>query len=403
MKKYLFLAAAALSFAACSNDSVLNYGEATQNSEGQIPLNFGIVSNSNENSTITRSNYITTGNTALQTNVGLYVYITGKTAVYNTYGFANIQGTIGTLTSTTFQLSSTSYTKDCTPVSAASTISFPDNKATAVDIYAYAPFHALTTSSGDAPADLSGTPTITITTTADQSSSYANDDYLWGSITDGSSITATNYLAAKTSSSAASKDYFSTTGQVVVPMDHKLSKICVNLIPSGMDISKLQGATVKIYPDYTQGTLNLQTGAVATDNSTGYDAANGNAITLTTTLGTDGSTEITAGNDGHPDDLVYTGDAQSGSLEGYSACGIIIPQGLTTAHKFIEVILADGSTTTTYTWTPSAAATFLTGNIYTFNIKVTAQGLNVTTLVNDWSSDSWGTTTTPQEGTADLQ
>lgn len=398
MKKYFILAAAAIMISACSNDRVLEYDRSI--SSGVVPMNLGILPNMSVDAVATRSNLIQTGNTALLTNVGLYIYIAGQSAVYQTYGFSNIQGTKGTAANTTY--GSTPVTKSCTPVTAASTLSYPDNKSTAVDIYAYAPFHALSSASGDAPADLSGTPTIGITTTANQSSSYADDDYLWGSITDGTSITAANYLAA-TASTPTAKDNISTTGLVVVPMNHQLSKICVNLIPSGMDISKLKGATVKIYPDYTKGTMNLKTGAVATDNTSGYDATNGNAITLTSNLGDDGSgSAITAGNDGHPNTLIYTGDTNSGNLEGYSSCGIILPQGLTTAHKFIEIILNDGNNTT-YVWTPTATATFVTGKIYTYNIKVTAQALDITTLVNDWGTDTWGTASAPQEGGATLQ
>ena len=384
MKKYFILAAVAATFAACSFDKDLSEGtNTTQMMEQSTPLNIGVLSNSAINGMPTRSNLTQTGNTTLLTNVGLYIYTNTNTAISSDYGFSNIKGTAGSATSVTY--GSTSTTKDCVPLTPASTLSFPDIKTTAIDIYAYAPY------SSSAPSNLTGTPTVSITTTYDQSSSYSNDDYLFGSITDGTNVTAANYLLAR---NGTAKDCFTTGGAVVVPMSHKLCKVNVNLMVSGMELNKLQNATVKIYPDYSQATMSLTDGTVTTDNSNGVNTSTGNVITLTTALGMSSGTEITAGQDGHPNNL------GTGSTEGYSASGIIVPQTLSTSHKFVEITLSDG--TTTYAYTPTAL-TLASGKVYTFNITVTASGLSVTTQVNNWEEDTWGTTSSPQNGDAELE
>mgnify|MGYP007070252572 CR=1 FL=1 len=82
---------------------------------------------------------------------------------------------------------------------------------------------------------------------------------------------------------------------------------------SGMELNKLQNATVKIYPDYSKATMSLTDGTVTTDNTNGVNASTGNAITLTTSLGMNSGSEITAGQDGHPNNL------GTGTTEGYSA------------------------------------------------------------------------------------
>ena len=384
MKKYFILAAVAATFAACSFDKDLSEGtNTTQMMEQSTPLNIGVLSNSAINGMPTRSNLTQTGNTTLQTSVGLYIYTNNNKALTSGYGFGNIQGTAGSEASVTYGASSTSAS--CVPLTAAYPLSFPDNKSTAIDIYAYAPY------SSTAPTDLSSTPTVSITTNNDQSSSYANDDYLFGSITDGSNVTAANYLSAK---GGTPKECFTTNGAVVVPMSHKLCKVIVNLMVSGMTLDKLQNAIVKIYPDYSKATMSLIDGTVTTDDTNGVNTSAGNAITLTTSLGMDGSSEITAGQDGHPNTL------GTGSTAGYSASGIIVPQTLSTSHKFVEITLSGGSTT--YAYKPSALV-LASGKVYTFNITVTASGLTVTTLVNDWGQDSWGSSSSPESGNAELE
>ena len=376
MKPLFLFAITAIMIVACSNDSELD------DKTGPVAMNIGVLS-SDVSNVATRSNYTLTGNTELQSNVGLYIYKHGTLTTTNSYGYSNVLGTKGTTANVTYGTEGDKA--DCTSVTAS--IYYPDVKTQAVDIYAYAPH------SSDAPTDLTSTPTVAITTSADQSSGYASDDYLFGKIVSETLLTADNCKAAK---GGTATEGYTDGGTVVVPMDHKMSKVIVNLMVEGMSLDKIKNATVKIYPDYSQATMSLLDGTITNSTTAGVNTTTGNEITLTTTLGTtDGTAVITAGKDGHPNTLGTDNDK-----EGYSACGIILPQTLSASHKFIGITLYE--TTSEYAYTP-IALTLESGKVYTFNITVTATGISVATLVNNWAEGEWGTSTSPVTDTAVLQ
>ena len=408
MKKYFILAAVAATFAACSFDK--DMGESSsQIAQGErIPLGIGV--SGSEGTATTRAVYsnIQTDSLNKNTALGLFIIGQGKTpGANNTSAIATtpesyevINYKLGVNTTGYFIDTDQYSTFSSVTQSDGSTVAalyYPDDKAVQLGLFAYAPHITLacsdgsthTTSFASAPAastDLNA-GILTVTPYTDQTTEldYVMSDVLWGKQGYGETydITATNYLAAKNGTAKAGFYTGSVTaqrGKIILPMKHALTKVIVNLIPSGMDISKLQGATVKIKVDYPSGTMNLATGAITLGTKSNTD------VTLTSHLGlvTPSGTEITSGEDGHPTDISYS----STTYTGYSCSAVILPQtvysGEANDQTFIELTLIDGSTK--YAYLSKDITLNQPGKKYIYNIQVTASGLNVVTTVADWTS-----------------
>ncbi len=418
MKQLFTLAAAATILAACSINGGLDQTPPT--STERIPLSIGAISP--EKTASTRGVLTNVQTDTLNQYTALGLFIVGQGTTSGTNNTAAIPASPQSYEIINYKLGGTTYFTDgdkygyFTSVtesdgSTTASLYYPDNKSAQIGLFAYAPHTTLTatdatthtTSFAPAPAASTNlnTSLLTVTPLLNQTANkdYVLSDVLWGVQgygTENNDITAANYLLAKDGTPKAgfySGSVAANRGQIVVPMKHALSKVVVNLIVSGMELSKLQGATVKIYVDYKTGTMNLATGTV----TAGSKETNPVAVTLTNHLGLDkaGGTEITAGNDGHPNNISYA----SGTYAGYSASAVIIPQTVhasaTDKKAFIEITLADGSTKYVYAGKDINLAT--AGQKYTYNIMVTASGLVVSTTVTNWTAAA------DIEGPANLQ
>lgn len=428
MKKYLILAAAAALFAACSNDGDL--GDSPQVPEAPIPLTIGTSFGFDNQISNTRGVYtkLQGDSISLSNTVGLFIVSQGKTPGTNAttvlgkedYEVNNVKMTAPAAASDYYSEMINSKSGKYGVLSAASTLYYPSDKNEQIALFAYAPHSdAATVTLGtinNATTSAAGTDLnanlLTITPNTDQSTNakYVESDLLWGTQgfgnASGQEVTAFMYkeviksLSPNTTNLSFSRDA-TNIGKIVLPMQHVLSKVTINLFPSGMPLAKLQGAKVQIYVDYLDGTMNLTTGAV----TKGTKSSSAQLVTLTDHLGltkkTSG-TEITKGNDGHPSNITYSGTLPtgltSGSIEGYSASAVIIPQevydGLSDT-EFIKITLSDGSTV--YGFASHDIDMSTAGKEYTFNIMVTATGLGVAATVQDWGS------TTSISGSAVLQ
>ena len=425
MKKYFILAAAAAMFAACSNNDDLAQNEITTE---RIPLTIGTSFDNLSATTTMRGNFDDVQddeilNATPANTIGLFIIKKdGKTSTDTDFEVFNLSSSGLTSDSPT-----TKYTS-ITPSGSAG-IHYPDAKAQAIDIYAYAPYKAGTIT--DITADK-----IAINTEIDQTDKdkYMASDVLWGCAgngtyvttakgTDGTSgaygllskasnannneISANTYKTAMNGSTPGVTNafYLQTTpskqADVWVPMLHRGCKIIVNLFTDGMTYTKLQNAVIKFKVDHKEGELNISDGTYSVKDAApaDYDAAPW--ITLTSHLGIDaqGATPTEEGHITSPKD-------------GYKCSAVIIPQTITKANdsgngNIIQVELkssteSSATTTATYAWhtgdtTPQE---FVAGKVYTYNITVKASGLTVTTTVADWVDGFSGT---PKSGDATLQ
>ena len=206
-----------------------------------------------------------------------------------------------------------------------------------VDIYAYAPYYATYSDSG---TDISSTA-LTFTPKSDQSSddNYLASDLLWATALTGKASSSSSYA---------------------LTFAHKLSKITVSLTAgSGISTANLQASKIEILNTLPTTTLNLKTGALAT--------ASGTAAPIT--VKTTSQTTVT------------------------SASAVVVPQTLASGTSFIAVTIESA----TYTYKLAAATEFKTGNEYTYNITVTATGINVTSTIGAWTSNTASTGTATQQ------
>ena len=473
MKKYFILAAAAaMMLSACSFDRDLDYGGAGTSYENAIPLTMGYTLGGMKASTAaTRGNFddaqstsiiyegTTTG--AINNTLGIFVIKKGEKSATTGEAYERFNISSATLKpgdpTTGYDLINT--------VEAGKDLVYPDNKTQEIDIYAYAPKKTATIS--DITSNLISISSETNQTDKDK---YMASDVLWGcagtgtyvaaaagsggaydnlkwestpgsgtfdmSSANNNKITAEQYLLVKKNetvttptaytalgASGRSGAYYFTLGSgtanaadVVVPMLHRGSKIVVNLFASGMELAKLQHATVKFYVDYVDGELKISDGSYVPASSA---TATRTAITLTDRLGI--AATVTNATDAVTDEgKKSTGGASS--VDYYTCSAVIVPQTNTVANgdvttpaaangtaNLIEVELYSDNTssatkTATYGYkTKAAATTFVSGKVYIYNITVKASGLTVTTTVQDWSEDTWGTSTTPAGGEAELQ
>lgn len=329
MKNYFILATALLLITACSKDS----SENTPENNAPVPILLGTSLEVN-----TRSNSQTLQATELAdgTSVGVYIYHNGTTTSASTsYGYKNLAYTAGNATG------------DLTLVTASDQPYFPQDKTKTIDIYAFAPRTGVYTST----AELSTlTAENAFTTTADQTTdaNYRASDFVWGK------AAAVTYATASTSS-------------ITIPLKHKLSKVNINIAPgTGMTLTKLANARIKLNGVILDGTVNFTTGAVTTSGTTT------SSVILTSSASTSATTTFTSG------------------TTNYTACtssAVIIPQTIAASNSFITVELWDGTAyTTAYNVKTTATTTFDAEKVYTYNIIVNSQGLTLTTTIADWTS-----------------
>lgn len=391
MKKYFILAAVAATFAACSFDKDL--GESSsQIAQEKIPLMIAAANVSAPTATrgITtnyQSDALVSDNT-----LGLYIRKSGNTSTKSeSYEFDNLASTA---------LNANTYgTTSCVDVNTGTTsLYYPDVKTQEICLYAYAP----TSIFASAPTSIT-TGSINVSTIADQTTeaNYRANDIIWGSQgTSTDKVSASAQAAAQTvltsgNAGDVSGAYIKTNSglSVKIPMEHKASKIIVNLIPNGMVLSKLVGATVKFYVDYTQGTFNLSNGAITSTTLSALQP-----ITLTTTLGKDANSNTintyTEGNGGYSagsSSALTDFSTDNSYLHGYSCSAIILPQKVNggangnTPSSNVNLIEVYIDANTSYIFKTSSTHTYEAGKVYTYNINVNASGLTVTTTVGDWT------------------
>ena len=467
MKKYFFLAAAAaMMLSACSFDRELDYGGAGTTPTEAIPLTLGY-SMGLQTSNVTRGNfddaqstsiiYEGTASGAINNTLGIFVIKKGEKSATTGEAYERFNISSATLKAgdpaTGYDLINT--------VEAGKELVYPDNKTQEIDIYAYAPKQTATVS--DITSDLISISTETNQTDKDK---YMASDVLWGCAGTGTyvaaaattggayedlrwetttpgtyensannnKITAEQYLLVKKNEASTTPSYTALTASgrsgayyftlgsgtanaadVVVPMLHRGSKIVVNLFASGMELAKLQHATVKFYVDYVDGELKISDGSYVPASTA---TAARTAITLTNRLGIEAT--VTNATDPVTEEGKKT-TTGTPALDYYTCSAVIVPQTNTKANgdvtsptaangteNLIEIELysdntASATKTATYGYkTKAAATTFVSGKVYVYNITVKASGLTVTTTVQDWIDDS---TALPSSGTgdADLQ
>ena len=446
MKKYFILAAAAIMISACSFDHELEYGVDTpQTPEGRLPLAIGVNNNTvGFNNVTTRSTYqaVQKDTISSKAELGLFVLTGGQTKVNQgtsapepyDYEFFNIKAdATPDPTNARTDLAANDNTNNV--------LVFPSNKSQNIDLYAYAPYNSSTTIT-DIDASTTTTNTISVSVQADQSTDlgYIKSDVLWGCVgadskgkstytgltsftgKPGATINGIQYLSAKTTSvdgfvCGTTADPLNNP-KVIIPMLHRASKIVVKLKVSGMPISKLEEALVRIKA-IKDGELRIDNG-----NLTASTSASTTDILMTDKLGykktyaSTGMTETkltisdsdTDGTNGVIAEDTDNDPSTSNVITTYLCSAIVIPQNLTASANLIEIKLRDGDgseTTdayykTTYKYnnpaTPSPTA-FESGKVYTYTITVKASGLDVTTTVHDWETP----TTNPAPGNAELE
>ena len=337
IKKYLLIPAALMLLASCSNDTDIKT-ETSTTKEAPVPIRLG-----SSMQVITRSNSqtIQTGDPSTSTpgyltngkKAGVYIYYAGeqesKAMGSGTYGYKNLEYTVnGTTGAMNYPTGNQPY---C-----------PESKTQNIDIYVYSPFISGT-------AELNTLTAVSFNTQQDQTSedNYIASDFVWGK------------KAGVTNSDAAST--------INVPLDHKCSKINVNIAGgTGVALSSLLGASITLADVNHAGSINLTTGAVS-------EATTPSTNTLTFTTAT----------------AAPTGKfASDNTIDCYTASAVIIPQNISGKNLTIE--LSNGST-----YKYALTQNFAAGTAYTYDITVNAAGLTLTTTLSNWTAGG----TTP--GTAE--
>ncbi len=409
MKQLFTLAAAATILAACSINGGLDQTPPTTE---RVPLSI-TTANSVSATVSTRSNVNDIQATTLDPS---------STAVTGIFILKATNREHTSLESyEKWNIASTGYTANSTIAAntniTTATLYYPDSKSQDLDIYAYTPRDASYTEA--AGADITSDK-VTVTINADQSTkaNYLLSDVLWGCVgydtksdhsetasgnNSNAHINATKYLDAK---SAATAGFVSPKNnpEVIIPMFHKASKVIVKITPTGMDVSKLKGATVNFYVNGTSTTAPIVSTTMKVSDGT-IDALTPAGtpiiapIKFTDRLGKDESNnDIPATDSDATGSKGAIGDGST-TITGYACSGIILPQTVTAGDKLIEIVLSDGTTKYAYKIPTSGTpvTTFDSGKVYTYTITITASGLVLTTTVADWETAAGDT------GSAELQ
>ena len=410
MKQLFTLAAAAAMFTACSINGGLD--QTPPITAERVPLSI-TTANSVSATVSTRSNVndiqATTLDLSSNAVTGIFILKATNRAHTSLESYEK------------WNIASTGYTANSTIAAntniTTATLYYPDSKSQDLDIYAYTPRDAsyAETAGTDITSDK-----VTVTINADQSTkaNYLLSDVLWGCVgydtksdhsetasgnNSNAHINATKYLDAK---SAATAGFVSPKNnpEVIIPMFHKASKIIVKITPTGMDVSKLKGATVNFYVNGTTSsapivstTMKVSDGSIDALTPAGTPVIA--PIKFTDKLGKDESNnDIPASDSDATGSKGAIGDGST--ITGYACSGIILPQTVTRGDKLIEIVLSDGTTKYAYKIPAAPAAavtTFDSGKVYTYTITITASGLVLTTNVADWTAAAGDT------GSAELQ
>jgi len=410
MKKYFILAVTAAMMSACSSSD-----DVSQSANERLPLKVGTTYDFVEGPKVTTRSTdqslqgAKVAADATNVKLGLFILKDGNTSKTTTpatldYEYWNIVSTGLTDNSE----NSAQYTD----VAVTENLVYPSDKDQGINIYAYAPYVASTTYTATNIDGSTSANKITLAVESDQSTNanYLKSDILWGCIgenskgkttypttlqtTSGVIINGTKYLASKTTAEAGFMKITSTSdAYVTVPMLHRGVKFVVKLGTSGMDISALKEATVKLYTLGLSTTMDLATGTI--DKVT---SGTSTAVTLTDKLGytpTDATTsdaELTIADKGDNSGAtgVITDNATAPATEKitkYVCSGVVVPMTLssTGGDKLFEITLKNGSVYAYKTPTTSPIYDFDAGKVYTYDITVKASGLTVTTSVKDWT------------------
>ena len=369
--------------------------------------------------------------------VGLFTLTKGGvTAEDDSWEKFNVCSTSATAYGTA---SDQNYTEVTTESYEQNQLYYPEVRNEEVDVYAYAPYVAtdvVQTQLGGTDFNNISSQTIRFTVKQDQTEEddYVDSDILWGcagtgttvaaSVTedDGSykllsktgnhnTVSAEQFIAARklttegrvTSGATAYYRKSSTDNQpdVIVPMLHRGAKIVMKLTTQNMLQNKLKNARVNINLPHIEGQLNISTGEFTANPS---EPTHRKAVTLTDRLGVSaaGETQDLHGDFQSDPTIGATSDEEAGDEEvsDYTCTAVVVPQQCSTDFDLIDVTLFAKTTahtfgvnsnnppTATYSWRPESAITFESGKQYVFNVTVSAQELQVSTVVTDWNDNS---------------
>lgn len=228
----------------------------------------------------------------------------------------------------------------------------------AVDAYAFYP--AIQDNANYNILDGMSARTFTVLTDQDNAENYRKCDLMFGSnkyyVEEG---IVKEYEDA--SFTGTSKD----KNPVKLIFKHKLSKIIVIIkAGGGLEESNLTGATITMFgpkPD----------------------------VKITTS-----STGISLGN---AEGTAPTGGYNLGTYDANGNAAIVIPQTIE-ADNFITIQLSSENGSKKYTYKLSSQTTFETGKSYTYTLKLTSGGLDVTTQIGNWTEG-----TGVNDGTANIE
>lgn len=435
MKKYFILAAAVAMFTACTNNDDITQQSPTENE--RIPLKLGYsFSDLSAPTVTTRGNLIDLQDEAIMTGttantIGLFILKDDDGSGNTPYSRTDLSFEQWNIASSA--LTPTTPAAGYVQISTAENLMYP-TKDKGINLFAYAPRITATSGAGSQlPATFTNISSdkILFYTQTDQTSdaNFMASDVLWGNqgkIKNSSSnvVSGEKYAAAKSEVSTAGSSGALTTNAayygiydatpanceavVIMPMAHKGCKIIVNVHTNGIEIEKLNNATVNFYVDHLQGELTVSDGTFSANTSELYTA--NTKVTLTSHLGI----QNTVASVGDPITAEGQLDTNSDSnIDTYTCAAVIVPQTTTNTAandggKAVEIILkanntSTAATSTTYIWKDTTARNFQSGKKYIYDITVKATGLQVTTTVADWGTDSWGTSGSPAGGDAVLQ
>lgn len=323
------------------------------------------------------------------------------------------------------------YTKLTT--SGSSQLYYPEKRTEEVDVFAYAPYvstEAVAARNGGSPYTNISAQTILYTIRQDQTADddYIDSDILWGCAGTGSGVATAVTSGAYSLLSAQGNNNTVTGGQfitvrdgatvgrvgayfkqdasdrqpsVVVPMLHRGAKVVMRVKAEHMPQTDLQNARISINLSHIEGLLKISDGSFTVNTA---EPDNRKRVVLTDRLGLSAlgsgakvtafsgtpSVQGAAKSDGTP-------ATSEGEVTYYTCTAIVVPQTCSTAFNLFEVDLyaltsahTGGNGTNpvvaTYGWKPTTAFSFESGKVYTFDMTVTVDGLEVKIVrINDWS------------------
>lgn len=226
-------------------------------------------------------------------------------------------------------------------------------------VYAYAFYPAIHAEDNYNILDAMSNKTFTVLEDQSDAVNYRKCDLMFGS----------NKYEVKPDGTVGDIENFQGTSKAANPVKlifkHQLSKIIVIIkAGGGLEESNLTGATITMFgpkPD----------------------------VKITTS-----STGISLGN---AEGTAPTGGYNLGTYDANGNAAIVIPQTIE-ADNFITIQLSSENGSKKYTYKLSSQTTFETGKSYTYTLKLTSGGLDVTTQIGDWGKE-----TGDGDGTANIE